>query len=489
MSETPLTTAPATVPCPKCGTQLPCYDPTASRYFGCFKCRAYFYADAASPAASTRYVTGFKKTLVPGPSLPLGTVGLVGGHRCRITGYQVRTEKNDKSATWREYQLSPPEPGPTQQVPADFPLQLAEYHGHWLLIRRAPSHPANNGKKGYKETTWLDDTTDRLYKLWHRYQPDVLDAEGEFDWDILEDEKLFVTEFICPPYILVSEHLTSGPPTWYLAEHLEPEVVATAFYVPVNQLPNRYDVGAAQPNPVAGPAMLRVAVLLLLALLGLRSLVGQWRPSTTTTQQLELPATPLAQPTAFVIPPDNRPPIIPYDSLPAAGTPATPEPTQQSATAVAAPPPASTMLVTNSFTLAEPTALQIELAIPSLSNRWVEITASLVNEENGRGYEFTRSLEYYSGVEGGESWSEGSTSASAVFSSVPAGRYHLNLYPSAEPTTETATLQVTIEQNTELTSNLLLAILSLLAIPALQWWRYSSFETSRWENSNFGPQS
>ncbi|GAB3637192.1 hypothetical protein GCM10027422_27820 [Hymenobacter arcticus] len=485
MSATPFPTPPpATVPCPKCGTRHPCYDPTASRYFGCVKCRTYFYTNPATPAASTRTVTEFRKKLVPGPSLPLGTVATLGGYRCRVTGYQVRTERNDKSATWREYQLRPAELQPTQPEPANFPLQLAEYHGHWLLIRRAAAHPASSGKKGYKEPTWRDDTTGRRYKLWHRYQPEVVDAEGEFDWDILEDEKLFITEFISPPYVLVSEHLTSGPPVWYLAEHLELEAVATAFGLPADQLPSCFDVGAAQPNPVAGPALLRITVLLLLALLGLRALVGLLRPSTTTTQELVLPATLAPQSSnSFAVPNDALPRIVAYDSLPATPAPAAATPTPAPAPAAA---PASTILVTNSFTLTEPTALEIELTIPSLSNRWVEVTASLVNEENGRGYEFTRSIEYYSGVEGGESWGEGSRSAGGVFSNVPAGRYHLNLYPSAEPTTEPAALQVTIEQNTELTTNFWLALLFVLAIPLLQWWRYSSFESNRWENSNFG---
>ena len=483
MSATPLAAlppSPATVPCPKCGTRLPCYDPTSSRYFGCFQCRTYFYANPATPAASTRTVSGFKKKLTPGSSLPLGTVVTLGGYRCRITGYQVRTEKNDKSASWREYQLRPAEPLPTQPEPADFPLQLAEYNGHWLLIRRTSAHPAPSGKKGYKEATWLDDTTDRLYKLWHRYQPDVLDAEGEFDWDILEDEKLFITEFICPPYLLVSEHLTSGPPAWYLAEHLEPAAVAAAFYLPETQLPSRVGTGAAQPNPVAGRALLRITMLLLLALLGLRTLVGLLRPTTATTQELVLPATPPPPSDPYAVSNDKLPRIVAYDSLPAAPPAPPPEPAAASS---------SNMLVTNSFVLTKPTALQVELTIPDLLNRWVEITASLVNEENGRGYEFTRSIEHYEGVEGGERWSEGSRSASAVFSSVPAGRYHLNLYPSAEPTPEPATLQVAVEQHTELWANLWVAIAVLLSVPLLQWWRYSSFESTRWENSNFAPKS
>jgi hypothetical protein len=492
MSElTPISALVARVTCPNCATQLSCHDPANSRYFGCSKCHTFFWANALSSARAAQRIDGFKKALEPGPSLPLGSAGIIGGYRCRVTGYQVRVEKNDKAAVWREYQLRPAEPLLTEEEPADFPLQLAEYHGHWLLIRRAPNHPVGTGKKGYKETTWQDDVDDRLYKLWHRYQLSVAYAEGEFDWNILDDEKLFVTEFTSPPYLLVSEHLTSGPPSWYQAKHLEPEAVAAAFAVPADELPSRLDVGAAQPNPVADGALLRLLLIFLLLLLGLRTLVGVLRPSITSTQELVLPATltaPLATPTA--VPNDALPPIVPFDSLPATTTSTAPP-----AASPTAPPAAeavvsnSSMLVSDPITLTEPTALQIELTIPDLTNRWVEITTSLVNEQTGRGYEFTRSLEYYEGVEGGERWAEGSRSVSAILSRVPAGRYHLNLYPSAEPTASSAVLQVAIEQNPVLSSNSWLAVLLLMAVPLLQWWRYTAFENSRWENSNFAPKS
>jgi hypothetical protein len=158
--------------------------------------------------------------------------------------------------------------------------------------------------------------------------------------------------------------------------------------------------------------------------------------------------------------------------------------------APAAPPPGySQMLVSDPFVVRTPTAMTIDLTALGLTNHWLEVTGSLVNEETGRGYEFTRSLEYYEGVEDGESWLEGSRSASAVLSGVPAGSYHLNLYPSAEPGTPGTTLHLDIVQEGSLWSNFGLVLLVLLSVPLYQWWRYNAFETSRWENSNFGPQS
>ncbi len=41
-------------------------------------------------------------------------------------------------------------------------------------------------------------------------------------------------------------------------------------------------------------------------------------------------------------------------------------------------------------------------------------------------------LALYHGTEGGENWVEGDPKESAVLSAVPAGRYHLNLYPVSQ---------------------------------------------------------
>jgi len=280
--------------------------------------------------------------------------------------------------------------------------------------------------------------------------------------------------------MLVSEHRSHQPPTWYRAEYLTPAQVAAAFGLDPAHLPDHYDVGAAQPNPVAAGHLLRLTVTLVLLLLGLQWLLA--RPEARVGQQFSLPDTPAAQAPPLVVP--EGPVPVPYDSLPAVGAPPV-----APAEATTPPPAYSQVLVSDPIVVTAPAVLTVDLHIPGLTNHWVEVTASLVNEQTGRGYEFTRSLEYYEGVEGGESWSEGSRSASAVLSEVPPGHYHLNLYPSAEPGTAGTTLTVAVEQSTAVWSNFWLVLLALLSVPLLQWWRYSSFESRRWENSNFGPGS
>jgi hypothetical protein len=213
MSDLVLTTPAIWVICPKCGTKLPCYNPASSRYFGCSKCRSYFWSVPEAVGKAQRR-DGFKQALLPGPSLPLGQEAELGGYRCRLTGYQVRGEKQDRTAEWREYQLTPAMPLPGDELPLDFPLQLAEYQGHWLLIRRAVAFPEKTGSYAVQDKEWTDEQTGHRYRMWHRYQPVIREARGEFDWDILEDEHLKIKEYTSPPYLLTSEQRGTWPSTW-----------------------------------------------------------------------------------------------------------------------------------------------------------------------------------------------------------------------------------------------------------------------------------
>jgi hypothetical protein len=477
MSNAPLAPPAAWVPCPKCKTQVPCYDPARSCYFGCFNCRTFFAAKP-TPGSEGSIVKGFKTELSPGPSLPLGATATLGGYHCRLTGYQVRGEQQDRTAAWREYQLRPVEPI-VGDDPIDFPLQLAEYQGHWLLIRRARTFPATKGNHPFQNKEWTSQSTGNTYQLWHRYQPTIRDAQGEFDWNILEDEHLQIQEFTCPPYLLSSEKISKSPPVWYLAEYLEPVQVATAFGLNVNTLPSREGNGAAQPNPHAQAPAWRLFGVAATLLLLLTWWLAATRPSTTTTETFTVPAVPA--PTEVIASP---PPGPIGDTLgrAAASVPATPAP-------AAGNTGYSQMLVSQSFELTHPSAVDINLTALDLSNHWMEVTASLVNEQTGRGYEVTRSLEYYEGVEDGEHWTEGDRSASAVISGLPPGRYHLNLYPSPEAGTRDTMLLLQVEQHANFASNFWLILVLMSVVPLWHWARHDSFETSRWENSDFAPTS
>ena len=283
--------------------------------------------------------------------------------------------------------------------------------------------------------------------MWRRYQPLVRVATGEFDRNILADEGLLVAEYTSPPYLLVSMQPPEQLPSWYLAEYLEPAQVATAFGVSVGQLPVRQGVGAAQPSPLPGwPHLRRLALAVAVLLTALQIALLASRPTYRGEQQF------------LLIEPDRG--------------------------------SHSRLLTSNPFVVAEPAALAIELEIPDLENHWVEIAASLVNEQTGHAYEFTRRIEYHEGVTSQGRWTaNGGRTATVVLGALPSGRYHFNFYPTFEKGTAAVALNLHLAVNTPLWSNYLLVLGGLMVLPVGVWLRRLSFEQARWRPSEYGPEA
>jgi uncharacterized protein YdeI (BOF family) len=65
------------------------------------------------------------------------------------------------------------------------------------------------------------------------------------------------------------------------------------------------------------------------------------------------------------------------------------------------------------------------IASAPLDNAWIQLRGSLVNTVSGKSFPFTDSLQYYHGDDSDGSWTEGSPTARALISEVPAGSYNL----------------------------------------------------------------
>jgi Domain of unknown function (DUF4178) len=440
MSET-ATPAPADhrqFTCPACQELMPCYDAAHSEYYACTTCWAYSYAPQHGPAVVLKH---YKKPPSELGLLPVGKAGTLNGQACRVTGY---TRRNERGTTyfWSEYQVY----FPGQQAY----VQLALYAGHWLLVR--PAGQTYQVTDAGTRTATVP-TSDNVFKIYNSYRGCIQFADGEFDWDIEGDGDLWVREYTCPPQLLVEE-ADGTATTWYLGEHLEPTAVATAFGLDPATLPSRVGVGAAQPSPyLAGRGARRQLSWLMVAVL-LAVQMGFWsaRPRQEVFRQ------------TFDLAPDAQPP---------AGT--------------------NKVLVGETFTIDNTTTLDIGLET-SLNNQWLELPVSLVNEETGRGFSFTKNLEFYQGVESGEHWQEGEFTGEAQLARVPAGRYHFNLYPFTEAPKPGVVppplrVQITATENPFQLSNLWIAVALALAYPFVQGWRNSRWEGTRWEASDYAPKT
>jgi hypothetical protein len=111
--------------------------------------------------------------------------------------------------------------------------------------------------------------------------------------------------------------------------------------------------------------------------------------------------------------------------------------------------------------------LDVNLNCSLLSNDWTGVNIALVNNKTDETRYFGIEAEYYSGYEGGESWSEGSHSNSGVVTDVPAGNYHLEIEPMIVMGGKHMTLVLT---NYKGSFSLCLVLASVVAIILLLAW-------------------
>jgi hypothetical protein len=117
-----------------------------------------------------------------------------------------------------------------------------------------------------------------------------------------------------------------------------------------------------------------------------------------------------------------------------------------------------------------------------LNNTWIYLSMALINLDSGQAYDFGREVSFYSGVDGGESWSEGTRSDEATLPSVPAGQYYLRIEPDSD--TPPVNYAVRVYRDVPTLWFLPLALVALSLYPLIVWLRSRSFETQRWAESS-----
>jgi len=147
--------------------------------------------------------------------------------------------------------------------------------------------------------------------------------------------------------------------------------------------------------------------------------------------------------------------------------------------------PAGSTFFSDPFDLASNENIEVDVAAPGLNNDWVYFAADLVEDKTGQVTTFDDNIEYYSGIDDGESWDEGSRSTDQVIPPVPAGKYVLRL-ESQHGGSGDQMLEVTVKQGIFRWRYFWLAVL-VLGLPyfifGLHEW---SFEKHRWDNSSAG---
>lgn len=127
----------------------------------------------------------------------------------------------------------------------------------------------------------------------------------------------------------------------------------------------------------------------------------------------------------------------------------------------------------------------------NIDNNWVALNTTLVEKTTGEAYQGAQEISYYSGSDGGESWTEGSRDDAIAFRNVPAGTYYLTVEHELGGDRNYNTNYVVVDtieviRNPVPWSNYVLVFLFLLAFPLFSRWRRNAFEAERWNESDLG---
>lgn len=373
--------------------------------------------------------TGDRNDTDIGPDMKLFSKGPVDGVTYEVIGYALKEEKNVDRAQWKEYTLFHKDEGYAF---------LSEYNGHWLLVKERGDAPVLKNNLISNFTFGVEDFT-----LYNEYQFDVVNARGEFPYNVFNPAGTSVKEFISPPEVWIREANGSDGIVWFRGSHLDSREVEKAFKFE-NGLPFRTGVGAVQPGGLVNPLrVVRAALIAVVVLIVVHILFGMSRENRVVLDN------------AYLFPDSTN----------------------------------TVTAVTEKFRLDKwRSNLRFDISAP-VDNSWFELSATLVDAERGTEYSLSQGVEYYHGYTDGENWTEGSRDEEAFLTQLPAGTYFLQLQGLREGgslmTVHDFHVTVTYDVNTD--RNMWISILLLCIWPAVHYFRSIHFEKKRWDNSPFSP--
>ncbi|MCZ4223600.1 DUF4178 domain-containing protein [Pedobacter rhodius] len=420
-----------TIDCPVCKQSIILYDLPKSEYTVCTFCFSYLHIIAKGFSRLNKQLSKPEKT----PLLKLGSTANIHNTDFKVIAYLEKREVGT-IYHWREYILTSIDKGY---------ITLSEFDGHWNLIGGKDfiadyQDPISYGTSlGYKDVE---------YALFNKYTPIVTAMLGEVDWDVV-NEKVKAMEYIAPPYMVVAEETSNGKriKDYYIAEYLEPAIIAETFSIDKKLIPERIGIGANQPSKHYDrwTSSLQITGIAIVLVLLIHLLLGIVKPEKELLND------------DFLISHNNTQDVNEFKSF-----------------------------VTPAFTIDDESSnISFEIA-SAVDNNWLETTIVLVNESDNRTWEVSKSIEYYHGYEEGESWSEGSTKESILLSEIPKGKYHLNVYPSSGDI-DRNNLYIKATSNVTMWRNTLITIFLLCIYPAVCWYMMRNFEKNRWNNSDYSP--
>lgn len=414
--------------CPSCNGSLELAAPDAALRVVCPYCNTMLDVQGGTLAVLAKLKQQAR------PAIKLGTRARLPEGEMTVIGFVQRSARVD--GTWYpfdEYLLHAPQLGFRWLVSSD---------GHWSYVQ-----PVNPGACSSEGTSAV--YQDVRFKHFQTAPLRVDRVLGEFYWRIEVGETTTGEDFVSPPAML-SRESGHGEINWSLSTFMTHKELMAA--VGELDLPRGTGVAPNQPWPHTGIG--KYCLLLVGALL----VIGILLAATTKARGVA----------AFS-----------FDVPAGAGAPSPEAPLAN---------PAGHVFFSEPFKLKGGENIELQLSSP-LNNNWLYYVVDLVDEAQSGFITFDGNLEYYSGYDGGEYWSEGSPHKTQFLGPLPAGSYVARvevMHGGSLGTPIDLPLNVTIRQNVFQVGWLGVALGALLVLGGFFWLSSRRFEKKRWENSAYG---
>ncbi len=312
---------------------------------------------------------------------------------------------------------------------------LTNVDGHWSFVRSIKGLPELKGLYAYYKK--------KKYRIFNKGKARVRFVLGEFYWKLRADDKVELADYICPP-LMISSEKNASEMIWSQGEYLDSKIVAKEFKLKALREPRSIGANQVSPKTITFKKVQPwwIGFIILLTFMEL----GHCCSSTNKTA--------LSQTFQFK-------------------------------------PNATGTVTSNVFALEKNNAnLELDFGTPC-DNSWLWISGELVNNDSGLTYPFERSVEYYHGYEGGESWSEGSTVSDLLLPAIPGGKYYLNMdFESGSfRDNNDRIFTVRVVRDVPTYANYFWCLFFISCLPIWYWIGSHADESKRWSNSDYSPYS
>lgn len=423
--------------CPHCGGGLELRAPDKTERITCPNCGSLLDVNQGQ--------LKFLRTLQRGqyePLIPIGSTGVFeGGQQLTIIGFVARSVLVEgTNYFWTEYLLYHPQVGFRWLVDSD---------DHWNFVEAVPLGEVIGDDKNIE-------FRGQRFRIFQDAPARVEYVAGEFYWKVEVGEAVRAVDYVRPPLMLSKEVSTTaikigsneaqpqliqtGEVNWSLGTYVPVKDVEKAFGA--SNLPRPSNVAPNQPFLHKAIYKYWFILLPVLLALGIAMTIITSKNEKVMNASYEFQPLPNADGTQVVF--------------------------------------------SDQFELKGRRNIMVIGEASTIDNTWLYIEGDLINDDTGVVQSFPLSIEYYHGVEDGESWSEGKTNADDTLSALPAGKYTMRLEAQWEKWQQPMPVTIRIEQGKTRGVNFILALLALSIIPIFVLIWHIVFEQRRWSESMFG---